>query len=86
MPVTRNTLEDAKFNPEATLPYELRLDDFRRNARGELGTRTATLHAQGVAKLRNNWIYRIGRVAAPPTLNEAPPAAPQGEGARRSRP
>lgn len=33
------------------------LDDFRRNARGELGTRTATLHAQGIARLRRNWIY-----------------------------
>lgn len=34
------------------------VDDFRKNARGELGTRTATLHAQGIAKLRNNWVYR----------------------------
>lgn len=34
------------------------LDDFRKNARGELGTRTATLHAQGIAKLRRSWIYR----------------------------
>lgn len=34
------------------------LDDFRRNPRGELGTRTATLHAQGIAKLRRSWIYR----------------------------
>jgi len=33
-------------------------DDFRRNARGELGTRTATLHREGIAKLRANWIYR----------------------------
>lgn len=33
------------------------VDDFRRNARGELGTRTATLHAEGIAKLRRNWIY-----------------------------
>lgn len=33
-------------------------DDFRKNARGELGTRTATLHREGVAKLRANWIYR----------------------------
>jgi hypothetical protein len=32
--------------------------DFRKNARGELGTRTATLHAQGIAKLRGNWVYR----------------------------
>jgi hypothetical protein len=33
-------------------------DDFRRNARGELGTRTATLHKAGVEKLRRNWIYK----------------------------
>jgi hypothetical protein len=32
--------------------------DFRRNARGELGTRTATLHAEGIKKLRSQWIYR----------------------------
>lgn len=34
------------------------VEDFRRNARGELGTRTATLHAEGIAKLRRSWIYR----------------------------
>ncbi len=34
------------------------VEDFRKNARGELGTRTATLHAAGIAKLRNSWIYR----------------------------
>ena len=33
-------------------------EDFRKNARGELGTRTATLHKDGVAKLRSNWIYK----------------------------
>jgi hypothetical protein len=33
--------------------------DFRRNSRGELGTRTATLHAAGIAKLRQNWVYRV---------------------------
>lgn len=32
-------------------------DDFRRNARGALGTRTATLHRDGVRKLRDSWIY-----------------------------
>lgn len=31
--------------------------DFRSNARGALGTRTATLHKDGVAKLRSHWIY-----------------------------
>lgn len=39
------------------------VDDFRRNPRGELGTRTATLHKEGVKKLRANWIYRL----QPPT-------------------
>jgi len=33
-------------------------DDFRKNARGELGTRTATLHREGIEKLRQNWIYK----------------------------
>ncbi len=33
--------------------------DFRRNARGELGTRTATLHARGIQKLRSNWVYKL---------------------------
>lgn len=32
--------------------------DFRRNPRGELGTRTATLDRTGIQKLRANWIYR----------------------------
>ncbi len=35
-------------------------DDFRRNERGELGTRTATLHQAGVAKLRRGWVYLDG--------------------------
>jgi len=33
--------------------------DFRRNPRGELGTRTATLHKKGIEKLRRSWIYRL---------------------------
>lgn len=37
---------------------QVTVDDFRRNARGELGTRTATLHADGIAKLRRSWVYR----------------------------
>ena len=37
---------------------QVTVDDFRRNARSELGTRTATLHAQGIARLRRNWVYR----------------------------
>lgn len=35
----------------------VRVEDFRKNPRGELGTRTATLHAEGIAKLRHCWIY-----------------------------
>lgn len=31
--------------------------DFRNNARGELGTKTSTLHAEGVKVLREGWIY-----------------------------
>ena len=36
---------------------EVTTDDFRRNERGELGTRTATLHREGVQKLRDCWVY-----------------------------
>lgn len=31
--------------------------DFRKNPRGDLGTRTATLDAEGVKKLRKGWVY-----------------------------
>ena len=33
--------------------------DFRRNPRGELGTRTATLHRDGIQRLRESWVYRF---------------------------
>lgn len=35
------------------------IEDFRRNPRSELGTRTATLHKDGIKKLRENWIYKL---------------------------
>lgn len=38
------------------------IEDFRKNPRGELGTRTATLHRDGIKKLRENWIYRLSPV------------------------
>lgn len=38
---------------------KVELADFRRNDRGELGTRTATLHAAGIANLRQSWVYRV---------------------------
>ena len=34
-------------------------EDFRKNPRSELGTRTATLHAEGIRKLRQHWIYKV---------------------------
>ncbi|MFE1219482.1 hypothetical protein ACFW4D_31530, partial [Paenibacillus lactis] len=33
-------------------------NDFRRNDRGALGTRTATLHKEGLKKLRESWVYK----------------------------
>jgi len=38
---------------------EVTMDDFRKNPRGELGTRTATLHKEGIRKLRDSWIYML---------------------------
>lgn len=33
--------------------------DFRRNERGELGTRTATLDRDGLERFRASWVYRV---------------------------
>lgn len=38
---------------------EVKKADFRKNPRGELGTRTATLDRSGIAKLRANWLYKL---------------------------
>ena len=40
---------------------EVELSDFRKNERGELGTRTATLDAAGIKKLRARWLYLAPR-------------------------
>lgn len=37
------------------------LANFRRNERGELGTRTATLDREGIKRLRSGWLYRLDR-------------------------
>jgi hypothetical protein len=37
---------------------QVKESDFRKNARGPRGTRTATLHKDGITKLRQHWIYR----------------------------
>lgn len=41
------------------------LSDFRKNKRGELGTRTATLDASGIKKLRRGWVYLLHGEASP---------------------
>jgi hypothetical protein len=40
---------------------QITTDDFRKNQRGELGTRTATLHKGGIEKLRKSWVYKLTR-------------------------
>ncbi len=69
MPINRSIVDQASFNPLASLPYELRIRDFesamqdvydfvedsRRNPRGELGT----LDRHGIKNLRQNWLYMI---------------------------
>lgn len=42
----------------------VRVSDFRRNERGELGTRTATLAREGLARFRQNWLYISRRRSA----------------------
>ena len=37
---------------------EVRAADFRSNARGPLGTQTATLARDGIARFRESWIYK----------------------------
>jgi hypothetical protein len=47
--------------------------DFRRNPRGDLGTRTATLDRNGLARLRQSWVYLLNpRVDAEPAGAEDP--------------
>jgi len=36
---------------------QVQADDFRRNERGDLGTRTSTLDRDGIARLRQGWVY-----------------------------
>jgi hypothetical protein len=38
---------------------DVKVGDFRKNARGELGTRTATLDAAGISRLRQKWVYKL---------------------------
>jgi len=58
--------------------------DFRSNARGTLGTRTATLHAKGIAKLRQTWIYKDPRRS--PTAVQAPASGPKPRAVKARQP
>jgi hypothetical protein len=40
---------------------KVEIEDFRNNARGPLGTRTATLDRAGILKLRAGWVYLRNR-------------------------
>lgn len=44
---------------------QVAIADFRRNPRGELGTRTATLNRDGIARFRQNWVYLNRRETNP---------------------
>jgi len=56
--VTEPAREREPMNFTEIYLAQVSVEDFRKNPRGELGTRTATLHREGVLKLRQNWIYK----------------------------
>lgn len=43
---------------------EVTVADFRKNERGELGTRTATLNRDGLQKMREQWVFKKGTAAS----------------------
>lgn len=57
--VTEPAVDRAPTQFTEVLLARLELDDFRRNERGALGTRTSSPNRQGVVKLRANWVYRV---------------------------
>ena len=59
--VTEPAIERAPMRFTEVYLAHVVADDFRRNARGDLGTRTATLDRVGIQKLRQNWIYLLNR-------------------------
>ena len=56
--VTEPTREREPMTFTEVYLAQVSVSDFRKNLRGELGTRTATLHREGILKLRQNWIYK----------------------------
>jgi hypothetical protein len=57
--LTEPAIERRPMTFTAVYLAHVTLEDFRRNPRGELGTRTATLDRAGLAKLRASWVYRM---------------------------
>ena len=60
-----NSTEPAKDRAPMTVTEiylgQVTKNDFRKNQRSELGTRTATLHKDGIDKLRKSWVYKLTR-------------------------
>jgi hypothetical protein len=56
---TEPAVERAPMSFREVYIEKVTIDDFRKNPRSELGTRTATLHRDGISKLRKNWVYKI---------------------------
>ena len=59
---------------------QVKVEDFRKNDRGALGTRTSMLHAQGIKRLRQSWVYLdlppvVPRVAKPKAAKRGKAAA-----------
>ena len=55
--VTEPAIDRAALKFTEVYLAQVNTEDFRRNPRGELGTRTATLHREGLVKLRAGWLY-----------------------------
>ena len=62
---------------------QVTVTDFRKNARGPLGTRTATLHRAGIHQLRASWVYLISPRTAVVAPGRASPSAASHARARR---
>jgi hypothetical protein len=62
--VTEPAVERAPMSFTEVYLGQVTIAHFRRNPRGELGTRTATLHKEGIELLRQNWIFRLREPAA----------------------
>jgi hypothetical protein len=55
---TEPAIQRRPMNFQEIYVGQVTVADFRRNERGELGTRTATLNKAGIDRFRRNWVYR----------------------------